>query len=165
MRAASSRHAEDVLQDERRHEPDQRTGGGTPERATMTRTVILSCVGVLLLVSATWAATFKEIDPGSDLCAEINAAPPGTELVLQPGDYRGPCRIRAGGIPGDPLMIRAKDPAQPPHVAYAGTEANVFEIQASYVTIRGLAFGPTRPNVDAVRVFSGDGNSVEDTPL
>src|SRR3990167_1595907 len=35
-----------------------------------------------------------EIGPEADLCAEINALAPGDELVLRPGEYRGPVVVR-----------------------------------------------------------------------
>ena len=33
----------------------------------------------------------REIGPDADLCAEINSLPPGGELLLHGGEYRGPC--------------------------------------------------------------------------
>ena len=113
----------------------------------------------LALASATGA---KEIGPDSDLCAEINGLPPGEELVLEPGEYEGPCAIRNGGTADEPLVIRAKDPALRPRIVYMGSRANVLNIAASYVTIRGLAFGPTLRDVDGIRVLSGDFVTVED---
>jgi hypothetical protein len=98
----------------------------------------------------------KEIGPGANLCAEINSLPPGEELVLQPGEYQGPCTIRNSGSAHQPLVIRAKDASARPRIMYQGDRANVLNIAASYVTIRGLAFGPTRADVDAIRVRSGD---------
>jgi hypothetical protein len=38
---------------------------------------------------------------------------------------------------------------------YDGVTANVLELRASNVVIRGLEFGPTRPDVDAIRVIVG----------
>jgi len=38
----------------------------------------------------------------------------------------------------------------------------VLEIRASRIRVRGLEFGPTLPNVDAVRIFSGNDIAVED---
>ena len=103
-----------------------------------------------------------EIGPEHDLCAELKALPVGEEMVLRPGEYRGPCVVRRGGPPGHPLVIRAKDPARPPRIAYAGDRANLLNVEASHVTIRGLAFGPTRSDVDGVRVIWGDFVTVEE---
>jgi hypothetical protein len=107
-------------------------------------------------------AASVDISAQTDLCARINELGPGDELILQPGDYQGPCVIRRGGRPGAPLVIRAADREQRPRIMYGGTSANVFEIRASGVVIRGLEFGPTREDVDAVRIVSGHDITVED---
>src|SRR2546426_9360994 len=98
----------------------------------------------------------REIGPEANLCAVINALSPGEELVLAPGDYQGPCAIRRGGSAGAPLVIRAADPARRPRIVYDGRSTNVIEVRASHVTIRGLEFGPTQLDVDAVRIFGAN---------
>jgi hypothetical protein len=123
----------------------------------------IAAVAVLtLIVMAPAHTTAREIGPDADLCGEIRAVPPGQELVLAPGDYQGPCAIRRGGEPGAPLVIRAADPARRPRIMYAGRASNVFEVRASHVIIRGLEFGPTQQEVDAVRIFKANGVTVED---
>ena len=104
----------------------------------------------------------REIGPEANLCAEINSLSPGEELVLRPGEYRGPCAIRRGGEAGAPVTIRAADLEHRPRVVYGGSAANVLEIRASHIRVRGLEFGPTQPDVDAVRIFSGSDIAVED---
>ena len=99
--------------------------------------------------------------PG-DLCAQINALAPGGELALPPGDYAGPCAIRTGGLPGQPIVVRAKIPGQRPRIVYDGRRSNVIDVRADHVTIRGLAFGPTHEDIDGVRVYARDGVIVED---
>ena len=108
-------------------------------------------MSVFLGVSPSQGASV-EIGPEADLCAEINALAPGDELVLRPGEYRGPCTVRRGGLPGAPRVIRAKDLADRPRIVYGGATANVLDVKADHVTIRGLAFGPTQRNV--VPVYS-----------
>ncbi len=103
-----------------------------------------------------------EIGPEHDLCAAIVALPLGEELVLRPGDYEGPCVVRNGGTAEKPLVIRGKDPALRPRILNVGNGPNVFNISASHVTIRGLAFGPSRPDVEGVRVVWGDFITIED---
>jgi len=114
------------------------------------------------LVLASTPVSAREIGPDADLCGEIRATQPGEELVLAPGEYQGPCAIRNGGEPGAPLVIRAADPTRLPRIVYAGRASNVFEVRASHVTIRGLEFGPTQQDVDAVRIYKANGVTVED---
>jgi hypothetical protein len=99
--------------------------------------------------------------PDVELCAAINALQPGDELVLQPGNYYGPCVIRSSGVPRNPIVIRASDPEARPRIVYGGTSANVFEIRASDLVIRGLEFGPTKEGVDGVKILSGGRITVE----
>jgi hypothetical protein len=113
----------------------------------------------VLLAPASRAA---EIGPGEDLCTAINMLQPGEELALAPGEYSGPCTIQRGGRAGAPIVVRAADPGQRPRIVYRGASANVLDVKADHVTVRGLAFGPTAPGVDGVRVFARAGVSVTD---
>ncbi len=134
-----------------------------PRRLPWQRLLTIAAAATLTLIAlAPTHASAREIGPAADLCAEIGAVPPGEELVLAPGDYQGPCAIRRGGEPGAALVIRAADPARRPRIVYAGRASNVFEVRASHVTIRGLEFGPTQQDVDAVRIFKANGVTVED---
>jgi len=122
---------------------------------------------VALALAAGWAAVpaparAVEIGPEEDFCAAANALPPGEELVLRPGDYRGPCTILKGGSPGAPVVIRAADLQHRPHLGYTGRLANVLDVKADHVTIRGLAFGPTSRDADGIRVFSRADVVIED---
>jgi hypothetical protein len=116
----------------------------------------------MALLAWTAEAPAAEIGPEGNLCAAINALQPGEELSLRPGDYRGPCSIRQGGRPGQPVVIRAADPGQRPRVVYGGGTSNVFNVHADHVVIRGLEIGPTRADVDGVRIYAGAGVTVED---
>ena len=101
-------------------------------------------------------------DRPGDFCTLINALSPGGELVLPPGDYAGPCAIRTGGLPGQPIVIRAQLPGQRPRIVYDGRRSNVIDVRADHVTIRGLAFGPTHEDIDGVRIYAREGVTVED---
>jgi hypothetical protein len=103
-----------------------------------------------------------EVGPGSDWCQALRVLTSGEELVLQAGDYAGPCTVTRGGVPGAPLVIRAKDPAHRPRIIYPDRATNVLNIRASHVLVRGLEFGPTQPDVDAIRIHSGDDITIED---
>ena len=117
--------------------------------------------GVLSLVAVGSAAAL-EIGPDADFCTALQALGPGEELVLRAGEYRGPCKIRRGGAPGAPIVLRAADLAQRPRIVYNGHGANVIEVRTSHVVIRGLEIESTQPDVDAVRVYGADDVTVED---
>lgn len=104
----------------------------------------------------------REIGPEANLCAEINRTQPGETLVLRSGDYRGPCRIRHGGSAGSPIIIEAQNLTNRPRIVYEGQGSNVFEINADYITLRGLKVGPTKRNTDGVRIRSHAGVIIED---
>ena len=104
----------------------------------------------------------REIRAGNHYCQEINDPESGKDLVLEPGEYTGPCKILRGGEVGDALVIRALDASNPPRIHYDGSHGNVFEIYAGNITIKGLEFGPTKREVDGIRIFSGQGIIIED---
>lgn len=118
-------------------------------------------VAVLLLLLPT-AASGLEIDPGSDFCTTLRDLPPGEELALLAGDYKGGCAIRRGGRPGVPLTIRAADPEHRPRLVYPGYPVNLLEIQASNIVIRGLDFVGGYGEADGVRIASGGRVLIED---
>jgi len=111
------------------------------------------------VVPPSWA---KQIGPESSYCREINDPSSGTQIILEPGEYRGSCQIRRGGKPGAPLVIRALDSKQRPRIRYDRRDGNVFEIYADYVVVQGLEFGPTNGEVDGIRIFSGDHVRIEE---
>jgi len=121
----------------------------------------LLLIGVFSLATAQGVGA-KEISADEDLCRTINDPATGDELILKPGDFRGPCRIRRGGSADRPLVIRAKSLEQRPRIVYAGDSSNVIEIHADHVVLIGLVFGPTRRNVDGVRIRSSKDVSLLD---
>ena len=133
----------------------------------MTSRRVLQIVGVyvgLALALVGWGAGpagAAEIGPEDDFCGAVNQLQPGEELRLRPGDYQGPCVIRRGGSPGAPTTIAAADPQQRPRILYDGVTANVLEVRTGHLVIRGLEFGPTRPDVDAIRIMLGNGLVIE----
>jgi hypothetical protein len=104
----------------------------------------------------------REISPADDYCREINDPSSGTDVVLKPGAYRGACKVRRGGKPGFPLVIRGLSPTHRSRIEYEGKNGNVLEIYADNILIQGLKFGPTSSDVDGVRIFSGDNVTVAD---
>jgi hypothetical protein len=124
---------------------------------------LILAVVLLLLVPAQGAISeAKEIGPESDWCEAVRTLPPGEELVLRPGEYSGACGIRRGGSPNAPLVIRALDLQRRPRIVYPQGDTNVINIYADHVVIQGLEIGPTLPNVDGVRIYTGNDITVED---
>ncbi len=104
----------------------------------------------------------KEIGPDVPWCQAIHSLAPGEELVLRPGEYQGPCSIRRGGTPAAPVVIRAKEVQHPSRIVYRGRDSNLLNVYADHVIIRGLQFDRTLPNVDAIRIYTGNDVTVED---
>ena len=120
-------------------------------------------VAAAALLAGLWTglAHGTEIGPDANLCAALEALPPGEELALQPGDYRAGCVLRRGGAPAAPLVIRSADPEQPARLVHPGPDANILNVRASDIVIRGLRFGPTGTDMDGVRIISGHRITVE----
>ena len=83
-------------------------------------------------------------------------------MVLAPGDHPAGCQIRRGGAPGAPVVVRAADLSARPRLIYDGTSANVLDIRADHVIVRGLRFGPSQPDVDGLRIYASQDVTVED---
>lgn len=128
--------------------------------ATHSSTIAVLAILVLAIVAPPVRAATLEIGPEADLCGTLRQVEPGDEVVLQPGDYRGGCAIRHGGLPHAPVIIRGADPERPPRLTHPGL-VNVLEIRASDVEVRDLAFGPTVADADGVRIFGGERITVE----
>lgn len=114
------------------------------------------------LIPSPGAPETIRVASGADFCAAANRLAPGEELVLEAGDYPGPCVIRRGGEAGAPITIRAADPADRPRILYTGRAANVIEVRASHVRIQGLEIPSSQPGVDGVRMYGGRDVTVED---
>jgi Right handed beta helix region len=129
---------------------------------SISRTFRCAFILSLILCGTAQVGTTKEISPAEDYCREINDPSSGLEVVLKPGLYKGACKVRRGGKPGSPLVIRGLVLTHRPRIDYQGKNGNVLEIYADNVVIQGLELGPTGPDVDGIRIFSGDYLTVED---
>lgn len=116
---------------------------------------------VLIADLAPAASDAMEITPHDDLCATLEMADPGQEIVLQPGDYRAGCVVRRGGLPGTPIVIRAADPERRPRLRWDKGFGNLLQIRAGDIVIRNLDFGP-HVDADGVRIIFGNRITVED---
>src|SRR5262249_53571146 len=116
----------------------------------------------ILVLPREASSVVREITSEVSLCGEINSLRPGETLSLKPGEYRGPCKVRRGGIPGVPIVIQAQNQRDKPRIVYDGDDNNVFEIWADFVILRGLQIGPTKRNVAGVRILARAGITIED---
>lgn len=101
-----------------------------------------SFLAALLVTSvpAVAAAETFEITPADDLIASINALEPGDELVLGGGTYNISAKLTIGvsGMPGSPIVIRAKD-GEVPIITRPDAGQNTINFEnASYVELRGI---------------------------
>jgi len=129
---------------------------------SISRTFRCAFILSLILCGTAQVGTTKEISPAEDYCREINDPSSGLEVVLKPGLYKGACKVRRGGKAGSPLVIRGLVLTHRPRIDYQGKNGNVLEIYADNVVIQGLELGPTGPDVDGIRIFSGDYIIIED---
>lgn len=102
-----------------------------------------------------------EVRPGEDWCRSLATLAPGAELVLLPGDHPGGCSIRNGGSAAAPRVVRSKDRHRPARIVYTGHATNVVNVRASGIVLRDLRFAPTRPGVDAIRIYEGRDIAIE----
>jgi hypothetical protein len=125
------------------------------------RRVVL-CALVATGFSALSPVFARQVAPGVDICAEMNRLNPGEELALLPGRYKGPCAIRVSGTAQSPVIIRSADPGRPAVLVYTGRTANVLDIRADHVVVRGLAFESVHPEADGIRIYARNHVVVED---
>ncbi len=101
---------------------------------------------------ATALAADLTLAPGEDWCAALNAAAPGDTITLAAGEHAGPCTITASGEEGAPITLAGEDAA----IVYEGASANVTDLNGSHLVLRGLRFGPTSADIDAVKIRAGE---------
>lgn len=114
-----------------------------------------------LLFCSPAAAVTVNVEPADDWCDAIRSAAPGDTVALSAGEFAGPCTIDHGGAEGAPVRVTAQDPDSPPLISYAGTSSNVIDVLVSDVTLSGLTFGPTNPDIDAIKIKAGSRVTIE----
>ena len=82
-----------------------------PTVANRHRRLVLACV-LASFASAAHAATI-EVTP-TDSFAKIEAAKPGDEVIVDPGTYKFRVYLQTKATAAQPIVIHAKDPANPP---------------------------------------------------
>ena len=97
-------------------------------------------LGVLALVAyAVQFARAQEIAvrDGAGLVAAIQAARPGTRILLAPGDYPGGMSFK--NVPGtadQPIVIAAADPSRPPRIVGGGNNIQLSDV--AHLELRDL---------------------------
>lgn len=99
--------------------------------------------------------------PGQDFCGAFNQAAPGDVVILLPGDHPGPCALSSGGAPGNPKVLRGAEPGDSARIVYDGANSNVIDVLASDIVIQDLRFGPSMPDIDAIKIKDGSRIAVE----
>jgi len=95
---------------------------------------------VTLLTTASAAAETKEIGPGDDVGAAINALKPGDELLLRGGTYTFTSRfgLTVKGTAAQPIVVRAK-PNEHPVFHRPNASQNVVDLDdVEHLTFRGI---------------------------
>lgn len=121
----------------------------------------IAAASLLTVMLASLPSSALEIGPESDLCAAVRELPAGEDLVLRAGDYHGGCRLRRGGEPGHPVVVRSADPDNRARLVYPGRPVNLLEVYTSDITIRDLDFWAANGESDGVRIMAGDRITVE----
>ncbi|MFN6978281.1 MAG: hypothetical protein ACK4OP_09170, partial [Gemmobacter sp.] len=81
-------------------------------------TILVIALGAILPLSGASAVRAADVPvaPGT-FAAALAAATPGSVLVLAPGRYDRFALRGLAGAPGQPVTLRAADPADPPRIA------------------------------------------------
>jgi hypothetical protein len=91
-------------------------------RASKTLSVLAVTAAVLSWARAASAATIN-VTP-ADTFAKIESAQPGDEVVIAPGTYKYRVYLTQQAPAGNPIVIRAADPANPPVWDLTGVMVN-----------------------------------------
>lgn len=86
------------------------------------------------------------------LYAAVQGAKPGTAILLEPGTYQGGIGLaNLHGTAERPIVIRARDPKNPPKITGGGSALQLSEI--SYVEIRDLVI--EKPDHNGLNIDDG----------
>lgn len=127
---------------------------------------VLESTIALALLCATVAAAQQpsprsiQVAPGEDYRPLLETLRPGDELVFLPGVHEGAAVLRANGEAGRPITVRGlvRD-GQRPELRFTGGSSNLWEIRASHIVVRDLAFHSARSY--AIRIFRAEDVTIE----
>ncbi|HQU19583.1 MAG TPA: hypothetical protein PLA92_11100, partial [Fimbriimonadaceae bacterium] len=93
--------------------------------------------------SAEQGGSVVRVGNSEELRRALQNAPPGTEVLLEPGEYQGGLHFE--GLRGSlarPILIRASDPKSPPRFVGGGLQFS----KVSHLEIRDLAISGAKTN-------------------
>lgn len=111
----------------------------------MRRFILAAALLLVSVLSAPWSAGADPVFAASpdNLKAILARAPPGSVILLAPGDYETLAGRALGGRPDAPLTLRAANPARPPR--FGGMDLR----DAQHLVLEGLVldyrFAPDDP--------------------
>jgi len=121
---------------------------------------------MLILASADALAATFHASPSDDVEAVINTLGPGDELILADGTYTLTERFSFDltGTEQAPILIRAAEGATP-HFHRPNASQNIWDIKATWTTIRGLEFsgGSAGLRFEAAANMTLEGCDIHDT--
>lgn len=110
----------------------------------------------LFLVPAHGICSTLTVTSTTELRTVLDGAAAGTVILLAPGVYTGGVTVRdKSGAPGNPILIAAKDPANPP--IFEGGRQAIHLSDCNHVTLRGLHVRGT--SINGINI--DDGGSFE----
>ncbi len=115
---------------------------------------------LLLLLAATAQGHVPEVfitTADEDWCAVIESAAGGDYVLLEPGDYTGPCDVvsKVSDPPGEVTIVQSLDPTQPARMLHDGSSPYIISLAGDVGLLLDLDFGEVPDDVVAVELREG----------
>ncbi|MEZ4241465.1 MAG: hypothetical protein R3F59_36010 [Myxococcota bacterium] len=91
--------------------------------------------------------------PDDDWCGVFNASEGSDVIMLDPGEYRGPCVLHANlsNVPGEQTTLQSLDPLDP--AVFVGSDADyVLHVEGESLLLLELSFRDVPAGIDPVRI-------------
>jgi len=114
-----------------------------------------------LLFLVTASAHVPEVfitNADEDWCAVIESVAGGDYVMLEPGDYTGPCEIvsKVSDPPGEVTIVQSLDPGQPARMVHDGSSPFILSLAGDVGLLLNLDFGEVPEGVVAVELRRGN---------
>jgi len=115
---------------------------------------------LLLLLAATARGHVPEVfitTADEDWCALIESVAGGDYVLLEPGDYQGPCDVvsKVSDPPGEVTIVQSLDPTQPARMLHDGASPYILSLAGDVGLLLDLDFGEVPDGVVAVELREG----------